>query len=119
MKIGIHIEADSVNVLALNLGRIAVDIDGIELAKLMEAINGNGNIMQSVDAPEHTRVVSAGSLTPEEGLEILINWLQDNIDCGSPLIFDNDEDKTDSAALLPLVQQAQNAVWDLRHLGLL
>jgi hypothetical protein len=59
------------------------------------------------------------TLTPEQGLEILINWLQDNIDCGSSLIFDNDEDKTDSATLLPLVQQARNAVWDLRHLGLL
>ncbi|MHA3501361.1 hypothetical protein ACX1IG_00210 [Yersinia enterocolitica] len=59
------------------------------------------------------------TLTPEQGLDILINWLQDNIDCGLSLIFDNDEDKTDSAALLPLVQQARNAVWDLRHLGLL
>nr|WP_156294515.1 DUF957 domain-containing protein [Serratia oryzae] len=59
------------------------------------------------------------TLTTEQGLEILINWLQDNIDCGSSLIFDNDEDKTDSATLLPLVQQARNAVWDLRHLGLL
>lgn len=59
------------------------------------------------------------TLTTEQGLEILINWLQDNIDCGSSLIFDNDEDKTDSATLLPLVQQARNAVWDLRHLELL
>ncbi|WP_337264970.1 MULTISPECIES: hypothetical protein [unclassified Serratia (in: enterobacteria)] len=59
------------------------------------------------------------TLTTEQGLEILINWLQNNIDCGSSLIFDNDEDKTDSATLLPLVQQARNAVWDLRHLGLL
>lgn len=59
------------------------------------------------------------TLTPEQGLDILINWLQDNIDCGSSLIFDNDENKTDSATLLPVVQQAQNAVWDLRHLGLL
>ncbi|WP_029988151.1 MULTISPECIES: DUF957 domain-containing protein [unclassified Serratia] len=59
------------------------------------------------------------TLTTELGLDILINWVQDKIDCGSSLIFDNDEDKTDSATLLPLVQQARNAVWDLRHLGLL
>ncbi|EJT9028516.1 DUF957 domain-containing protein, partial [Escherichia coli] len=26
-----------------------------------------------------------------------------NIDCGSGIIFDNDEDKTDSAALLPCI----------------
>ena len=41
------------------------------------------------------------SLTTETALDILIAWLQDNIDCESGIIFDNDEDKTDSAALLP------------------
>ncbi|WP_311230912.1 hypothetical protein [Escherichia coli] len=40
------------------------------------------------------------SLTTETALDILIVWLQDNIDCESGIIFDNDEDKTDSAALL-------------------
>ncbi|HAU8098664.1 TPA: hypothetical protein PBR38_004548 [Escherichia coli] len=43
------------------------------------------------------------SLTTETALDILIVWLQDNIDCESGIIFDNDEDKTDSAALLPCV----------------
>ncbi|EPD0801093.1 hypothetical protein ACR47B_005342, partial [Escherichia coli] len=37
----------------------------------------------------------------------LIAWLQDNIDCESGIIFDNDEDKTDSAALLPCIEQAR------------
>ena len=37
------------------------------------------------------------SLTTETALDILITWLQDNIDCESGIIFDNDEDKTDSA----------------------
>ncbi|EET1064000.1 DUF957 domain-containing protein, partial [Escherichia coli] len=40
---------------------------------------------------------------------ILIAWLQDNIDCESGIIFDNDEDKTDSAALLPCIEQAREA----------
>jgi hypothetical protein len=44
-------------------------------------------------------------LTTEAALNILIGWLQDNIDCGS-IIFDNDEDNTDSAALLPWIEQA-------------
>ncbi|MBB8709134.1 DUF957 domain-containing protein, partial [Escherichia coli] len=35
-------------------------------------------------------------LTTETALDILIAWLQDNIDCESGIIFDNDEDKTDS-----------------------
>ncbi|WP_139479293.1 DUF957 domain-containing protein, partial [Escherichia coli] len=46
------------------------------------------------------------SLTTETALDILITWLQDNIDCESGIIFDNDEDKTDSAALLPCIEQA-------------
>ncbi len=45
------------------------------------------------------------SLTTETVLDILITWLQDNIDCESGIIFDNDEDKTDSAALLPLCRR--------------
>ncbi|MGT6356405.1 hypothetical protein ACRWVE_28160 [Escherichia coli] len=47
------------------------------------------------------------SLTTETALDILIVWLQDNIDCESGIIFDNDEDKTDSAALLPCIEQVR------------
>ncbi|WP_193163270.1 hypothetical protein [Enterobacter ludwigii] len=59
------------------------------------------------------------ALTTEEALDILIDWLQDNIDCESGLIFDNDEDRTDSTALLPYIQQARNDVQTLRHPQLL
>ncbi len=48
------------------------------------------------------------SLTTETALDILIVWLQDNIDCESGIIFDNDEDKTDSAALLPCIEHVTN-----------
>ncbi|MXD27835.1 DUF957 domain-containing protein, partial [Escherichia coli] len=47
------------------------------------------------------------SLTTETALDILIAWLQDNIDCDPGIIFDNDEDKTDSAALLPCIEEAR------------
>lgn len=53
-------------------------------------------------------------LTAEQGLEILISWLQDNIDCGTEIIFDNDEDRTDSAALLPFIEQALSDVHDMQ-----
>lgn len=53
-------------------------------------------------------------LTTEQGLEILISWLQDNIDCGTDIIFDNDEDNTDSAALLPCIEQALSDVHDMQ-----
>ncbi|MCZ5699325.1 hypothetical protein O5466_07035 [Escherichia coli] len=59
------------------------------------------------------------SLTTETALDILIAWLQDNIDCESGIIFDNNEDKTDSAALLSCIKQAREDVLTLRHLQLL
>ncbi|HCG3111676.1 TPA: hypothetical protein NKO17_001231 [Escherichia coli] len=58
------------------------------------------------------------SLTTETALDILIAWLQDNIACGSGIIFDNDEDNTDSAALLPCIEQARADIRTLRHLQL-
>ncbi|ENG3570663.1 TPA: DUF957 domain-containing protein [Serratia marcescens] len=58
-------------------------------------------------------------LTTEAALNILTGWLQDNIDCGSEIIFDNDEDNTDSAKLLPRVEQALQNVRDIHHLQLL
>ncbi|WP_420361642.1 hypothetical protein [Citrobacter braakii] len=39
-------------------------------------------------------------LTTEVALNILIGCLRDNIDCDTEIIFDNDEDNTDSIALL-------------------
>lgn len=42
MKISVNVEAKAVNVLALNLGKIAVEVEGIELAELVDAVNGNG-----------------------------------------------------------------------------
>ncbi|EKS6641970.1 hypothetical protein QCD58_000716 [Enterobacter hormaechei] len=58
-------------------------------------------------------------LTTEAALNILISWLLDNIDCDSEIIFDNDEDNTDSAALLPRIEQALQDVRALCHLQLL
>nr|WP_265332349.1 hypothetical protein [Hafnia paralvei] len=37
---------------------------------------------------------------------MLIRWLEDNINADSTLIFDNDDDHTDSAALLPCIARA-------------
>ncbi|WP_112048726.1 DUF957 domain-containing protein [Escherichia coli] len=44
---------------------------------------------------------------------------QDNIDCESEIIFDNDEDKTDSTALLPCIEQAREDIRTLRQLQFL
>ncbi|MCT4737181.1 hypothetical protein [Raoultella ornithinolytica] len=58
-------------------------------------------------------------LTTEVALNILIGWLQDNINCGTEIIFDNDKDNTGSAALLPWIEQTLQDVRYIRHLQLL
>lgn len=229
MKLALTLEADSVNVQALNMGRIVVDVDGVELAELINVVCDNGYSLRVVDESDRTSTdsippsaalsgircstahitetdnawlyslshqtndtgesewihftgsgyllrtdawsypvlrlkrlglskrsavwlshlpdvmasvsfiwmpalnacriypLSTGnpeihnmkSLTTETALDILIAWLQDNIDCESGIIFDNDEDKTDSAALLPCIEQAREDIRTLRQLQLL
>jgi len=43
MKLSLTVEADAINVLALNMGRIVVDIDGIELATLQRHDGSNSD----------------------------------------------------------------------------
>ena len=56
------------------------------------------------------------ALTTEAALNILVEWLQDNISCDTVLIFDNDENRMDSATLLPWTEQARKDVRALRQL---
>lgn len=46
-------------------------------------------------------------------LQILIDGLRDNTDCGTNIIFDNAGNNTDSATLFTHMEQALN---DVRHL---
>ncbi|MEN4701137.1 DUF5983 family protein [Pantoea agglomerans] len=58
MKVSLSIEADSINVLALNMGRIAVDIDGITLSELIAAVNQNGCTLRIADEPSEVIIES-------------------------------------------------------------
>ncbi|EOA9488817.1 DUF5983 family protein, partial [Salmonella enterica] len=49
MKLCLNLEADRINVLALNMGRIAVEVDGIELAELIDVVCDNGYSLRVVD----------------------------------------------------------------------
>ena len=51
MKLSVNVEADTINVLALSMGRIVVDIDGIELSELIAAVNQNGCTLRIADEP--------------------------------------------------------------------
>lgn len=51
MKLSVNVEADAINVLALNMGRIVVDIDGIELTDLIDVVCDNGYSLRVADIP--------------------------------------------------------------------
>ncbi|MFA8238000.1 DUF5983 family protein, partial [Escherichia coli] len=54
MKLALTLEADSVNVQALNMGRIVVDVDGIKLAELINKVAENGYSLRVVDERDAT-----------------------------------------------------------------
>lgn len=49
MKLSLTPEADSINVRALNMGRIVVDIDGVNLAELINNVAENGYSLRVVE----------------------------------------------------------------------
>ena len=54
MKLALTLEADSVNVQALNMGRIVVDVDGVTLAELINVVCDNGYSLRVVDESDRT-----------------------------------------------------------------
>lgn len=56
MKISLNVEADSINVLALNMGKIAVEVDGVDIETLLNVINDNGYTLRVADVPEQINV---------------------------------------------------------------
>lgn len=51
MKIGLNLSADSISVLALNMGKIAVEVDGVDIAELIDAVNTQGLSLRIADVP--------------------------------------------------------------------
>lgn len=62
MKIVLNLNADSINVLALNMGKIAVDVDGIELAELIAAVNAQGLTLRIAEEPGEVIVETSSRL---------------------------------------------------------
>ena len=54
MKLALTLEADSINAQALNMGRIVVDVDGIELAELINKVAENGYSLRVVNERDST-----------------------------------------------------------------
>ncbi|MFP1557768.1 DUF5983 family protein [Escherichia coli] len=55
MKLALTLEADSVNVQALNMGRIVVDVDGVNLSELINKVSENGYSLRVVDKSDRNR----------------------------------------------------------------
>ena len=54
MKLALTLEADSINVQALNMGRIVVDVDGVNLSELINKVSENGYSLRVVDDRDST-----------------------------------------------------------------
>ncbi|MHA2899510.1 DUF5983 family protein [Enterobacter sp. H2G27] len=62
MKIRLNLNADSINVLALNMGKITVDVDGIEIAELIAAVNAQGLTLRIAEEPGEVIVETSSNL---------------------------------------------------------
>ncbi len=51
MKIGLNLSADSISVLALKMGKIAVEVDGVDIAELMNAVTAQGLSLRIAEEP--------------------------------------------------------------------
>lgn len=51
MKISVNVEEDGINVLALDMGKTALEVDGIEMDELIDAINSNGYMLRIASTP--------------------------------------------------------------------
>ncbi|MFZ5001141.1 DUF5983 family protein [Enterobacter asburiae] len=89
MKLSLTVEADAINVLALNMGRIAIDIDGIELADLINVVCDNGYSLRIADTP--------GKLIVEDPLPPVTRL--NGIQCSTAHITSEDNAILDLAAL--------------------
>lgn len=89
MKLSLTVEADAINVLALNMGRIAIDIDGIELTDLINVVCDNGYSLRVADEPG--KRVAEDSLPPVACLN--------GIRCSTAHITRQDNDILDQISL--------------------
>ncbi|WP_404273286.1 DUF5983 family protein [Yersinia similis] len=93
MKISMNVEGDGINVLALNMGKIAVDVDGVEIDELINVVNDNGYTLRIANTP--------GKIIFEDPLPVTART--NGIQCNTAHITDED-----NALLHTLSQQYQD-----------
>lgn len=80
MKISMNIEADGINVLALNMGKIAVEVDRVEIDELIDVVNDNGYTLRIASTP--------GEIIVEDPLPVTART--HGIQCSTAHITDED-----------------------------
>lgn len=93
MKISMNVEADGINVLALNMGKLAVEMDGVEVDELIDVVNDNGYTLRIANTP--------GEITVEDPLPVTART--HGIQCSTAHITNED-----NALLYTLSRQYQD-----------
>nr|AAL67388.1 L0008-like protein [Escherichia coli] len=68
MKLALTLEADSINVQALNMGRIVVDVDGVNLAELINHVAENGYSLRVVEESDQQSTCTPPPFTALAGI---------------------------------------------------
>ena len=68
MNLSLTPEADSINMQALNMGRIVVDVDGVNLAELINKVSENGYSLRVVDKSDQQSTSTPPPLTTLTGI---------------------------------------------------
>lgn len=66
MKISMNVEADSINVLSLNMGKTAVEVYGVEMDELINVVNDNGYTLRIANTPGEIKKLSDDALRKRE-----------------------------------------------------
>lgn len=56
MEISLNVEADSINVLAINMGKSVVEVDGVDIKELLNVVNNNDYTLRAADTPKKIMV---------------------------------------------------------------
>ncbi|MDA6849657.1 DUF5983 family protein, partial [Escherichia coli] len=68
MKLSLMLEADSINVQALNMGRIVVDVDGVNLTELINKVAENGYSLRVVEESDQQSTCTLPPFAPLAGI---------------------------------------------------
>lgn len=94
-----NVVADGINVLALNMGKIAVEVDGVEIDELIDVVNDNGYTLRIASTPGE--IVAEAPLPPTSRIS--------GIQCSTAHI--TDEDNTLLHELSQQYQDDGDAEW--------